>query len=203
MECPYLVSRYLFLKRDVCYIGSCTSKESVLDQEFNYFMLRPYGSAGTKERKRRDDDSDSSLGSCHFRRHCRFRSRCGHFGRVCILLIGFSGKKGRRPNFLTSDGLKAIGTLLVVAVFMVLAYSCTLTSGSLIRFNGMDPVFQYEQGKKLLFIGLASAAWFVASFLWLLPYIVEIKPRDWNRNHLIGVGVYFTLVFAAAGAAML
>ena len=112
-------------------------------------------------------------------------------------------KEGRRPNFLTSDGLKAIGTLLVVAVFMVLAYFCTLTSGSLIRFNGMDPVFQYEQGKKLLFIGMASAAWFVASFLWLLPYIVEIKPREWNRNHLIGVGVYFALVFAAAGAAML
>jgi glucan phosphoethanolaminetransferase (alkaline phosphatase superfamily) len=120
-----------------------------------------------------------------------------------FFLIGFSGKKGRRPNFLTSDGLKAIGTLLVVAVFMVLAYFCTLTSGSLIRFNGMDPVFQYEQGKKLLFIGMASAAWFVASFLWLLPYIVEIKPREWNRNHLIGVGVYFALVFAAAGAAML
>ncbi|VTR22649.1 Uncharacterised protein [Actinobacillus pleuropneumoniae] len=120
-----------------------------------------------------------------------------------FFLIGFSGKKGRRPNFLTSDGLKAIGTLLVVAVFMVLAYFCTLTSGSLIRFNGMDPVFQYEQGKKLLFIGMTSAAWFVASFLWLLPYIVEIKPREWNRNHLIGVGVYFALVFAAAGAAML
>ncbi|MFB4325825.1 MULTISPECIES: hypothetical protein [Paenibacillus] len=120
-----------------------------------------------------------------------------------FFLIGFSGKKGRRPNFLTSDGLKAIGTLLIVAVFMVLAYSGTLTSGSLIRFNGMDPVFQYEQGKKLLFIGLASAAWFVASFLWLLPYIIEIKPREWNRNHLIGVGVYFALVFAAAGAAML
>lgn len=120
-----------------------------------------------------------------------------------FFLIGFSGKKGRRPNFLTSDGLKAIGTILVVAVFMVLAYSGTLTSGSLIRFNGMDPVFQYEQGKKLLFIGLASAAWFVASFLWLLPYIIEIKPREWNRNHLIGVGVYFALVFAAAGAAML
>ncbi|MHA2855842.1 hypothetical protein [Paenibacillus sp. HGF5] len=120
-----------------------------------------------------------------------------------FFLIGFSGKKGRRPNFLVPDGLKAIGTLLVVAVFMVLAYSCTLTSGSLIRFNGMDPVFQYEQGKKLLFIGLASAAWFVASFLWLLPYAVEIKPREWNRNHLIWVCVYFMLVFAAAGAAML
>lgn len=92
---------------------------------------------------------------------------------------------------------------MVAAVFMVLAYACTLTSGSLIRINGMDLVFQYEQGKKLLFIGLASAAWFVASFLWLLPYIVEIKPREWNRNHLIGVGVYFALVFTAAGAAML
>lgn len=64
----------------------------------------------------------------------------------------------------------------------------------------MDPAFQYEQGKKLLFIGLASAVWFVASFLWLLPHIVEIKPRGWNRNHLIGVGVYFALVFAAGAA---
>ncbi|WP_237566265.1 hypothetical protein [Paenibacillus sp. EZ-K15] len=120
-----------------------------------------------------------------------------------FFLIGFTGKKGRRPNYLTPDGIKVIGTLLVMAVFMALAYACTLTSGSLIRFNGMDPAFQYEQGQKLLFIGLASAVWFVASFLWLLPYIVEIKPREWNRNHLVCVGVYFALVFAAAGAAMI
>jgi len=120
-----------------------------------------------------------------------------------FFLIGFSGKKGRRPNFLTLDGLKAIGTLLIVVVFLVLAYACTMTSSSLIHFNGMDPILQYEQGKKLMFIGLGSAAWFVASFLWLLPYSIEIKPREWNRNHLIWVGVYFMLIFTAASAAML
>lgn len=58
-----------------------------------------------------------------------------------FFLIGFTGKKGRRPNYLTPDGIKVIGTLLVMAVFMALAYACTLTSGFLIRFNGMDPAF--------------------------------------------------------------